>query len=87
MKGAQIPLKAYYLVLIYFVAQDLEVDIDDMSGLKYFYKYSMAAYGCWWYVMDSPCMHCCSLGSYIEYCPCFPCMQPQVYYLYLYISI
>ncbi|XP_023332335.1 sn1-specific diacylglycerol lipase beta-like [Eurytemora carolleeae] len=58
-------------------SQDLEVDVDDMSGLKYFYKYSMAAYGCWWYVMDSPCTHCCSLGSYIEYCPCFPCMQPE----------
>jgi len=49
----------------------------DMSEVKYFYKYSLAAYGCWWYIVDNPCGHLCSLGSYLSYCPCFPCMKDQ----------
>lgn len=49
----------------------------DMSEVKYFYKYSLAAYGCWWYIADNPCGHLCSLGSYLNYCPCFPCMTDQ----------
>ena len=54
---------------------DLSADIDE---LKYFYKYSLAAYGCWWYIIDAPCAHSCALGAYMHWCPCFPCMRDQV---------
>eukprot|EP00088_Acartia_fossae_P016789 TRINITY_DN19458_c0_g1_i3.p1 TRINITY_DN19458_c0_g1~~TRINITY_DN19458_c0_g1_i3.p1 ORF type:complete len:801 (-),score=133.21 TRINITY_DN19458_c0_g1_i3:263-2665(-) len=53
---------------------DLSADIEE---LKYFYKYSLAAYGCWWYIIDAPCAHSCALGAYMHWCPCFPCMRDQ----------
>lgn len=49
---------------------------EELIDLKYYYKYSLAAYGCWWYVMDNP-FHLCSLGAYITCCPCLPCMHPE----------
>lgn len=50
---------------------------EDISDLKYYYKYSLAAYGCWWYVLDNPVCRLCSLTGYLHYCPCFPCMRDQ----------
>jgi len=61
------------------VTQNLEQNSckKDLAELKYFFKYSVAAYGCWWYLIDSPCGHVCSLAAHLSYCPCFPCMAPQ----------
>lgn len=50
---------------------------NDLAELKYFFKYSVAAYGCWWYLVDSPCGHVCSLAAHLSFCPCLPCMGPQ----------
>ena len=35
----------------------------------HYFQYASAAYGYWWYVMQAPCAHACSLGSYLN---CFP---------------
>jgi len=39
--------------------------------VKHFYQFASAAYGYWWYVIQSPIGHCCSMGSYLNCCPRF----------------
>jgi len=50
---------------------------DDLANLKYYYKYSLAAYGYMWFVLDSPCVHFWSLAHYAKICGCLPMPRLQ----------
>ena len=44
----------------------------------HYYQYASAAYGYWWYVMQAPCAHACSLGSYLNCCPSLCCLRREL---------
>jgi len=46
--------------------------------LVHYYLYASAAYGYWWYVMQAPCAHTCSLGSYLNCVPWACCLRQRV---------
>jgi len=45
--------------------------------IKHYYQFASAAYGYWWYVIQSPVGHCCSLGSYLNCCPALCCCRQK----------
>jgi len=49
----------------------------EWNEIQHFYQFASAAYGYWWYVVQSPVGHCCSLGSYLNCCPALCCCRQQ----------
>jgi len=49
----------------------------DWGEIKHFYMFASAAYGYWWYVIQSPVGHCCSMGSYLNCCPSLCCCEQK----------
>jgi len=49
----------------------------DWEEIKHFYQFASAAYGYWWYVIQSPVGHCCSMGSYLNCCPTLCCFRQK----------
>jgi len=47
----------------------------DWEEIRHFYQFASAAYGYWWYVIQSPLGHCCSMGSYLNCCPSLCCCK------------
>jgi len=43
--------------------------LPDLEPVFNFYQFASAAYGYWWFVLQAPCAHLCSLGAYLN---CFP---------------
>jgi len=48
------------------------------AKLVHYYPFASAAYGYWWYVMQAPCAHSCSLGSYLNCVPWACCLRRRV---------
>jgi len=44
----------------------------------HYFEYASAAYGYWWYVMQAPCAHACSLGTYLNCCPSLCCLRREL---------
>jgi len=57
-----------------------EADIS-WDRVKHYYQYAAAAYGYWWYMMQAPCAHSCSLGAYLNCAPWLCCLRRRVEYL------
>jgi len=51
----------------------------EWSSIVHFYKFAAAAYGYWWYVIEKPCAHFCSLRPYLNCIPC-RCQNAQIGY-------
>ena len=49
----------------------------DWAEIRHFYQFASAAYGYWWYVIQSPLGHCCSMGSYLNCCPTLCCFKQR----------
>jgi len=49
----------------------------DWEEIRHFYQFASAAYGYWWYVIQSPLGHCCSMGSYLNCCPTLCCFRQK----------
>jgi len=56
---------------------------DHMSWqkIKHFFSFASAAYGYWWYMMQAPCSHACSLGTYLNCFPWMCCFREKLEYL------
>lgn len=50
------------------IASETERIRLDWGLTKHFYNYAAAAYGYMWWMMQSPCSHCCKLTSYLHCC-------------------
>jgi len=51
----------------------------DWSSVVHYYKFAAAAYGYWWYIIEKPCAHFCSLRPYLNCIPC-RCKNQQIGY-------
>ena len=49
----------------------------EWSSVRHYYKFAAAAYGYWWYIIEKPCAHFCSLRPYLNCIPC-RCKNQQV---------
>jgi len=51
--------------------------LEAWDRVCHYFHYASAAYGYWWYVMQAPCAHACSLGSYLNCCPSLCCLRRE----------
>jgi sn1-specific diacylglycerol lipase len=51
--------------------------LEAWDRVCHYFQYASAAYGYWWYVMQAPCAHACSLGSYLNCCPSLCCLRRE----------
>jgi len=63
-------------VSLQIVPESCKIKLE-WEEIKHFYQFASAAYGYWWYVVQSPVGHCCSLGSYLNCCPALCCCRQQ----------
>ena len=52
--------------------------LEAWERVSHYFQYASAAYGYWWYVMQAPCAHACSLGSYLNCCPSLCCLRREL---------
>ena len=52
--------------------------LEAWDRVCHYFQYASAAYGYWWYVMQAPCAHACSLGSYLNCCPSICCLRREL---------
>eukprot|EP00092_Neocalanus_flemingeri_P013473 GFUD01014531.1.p1 GENE.GFUD01014531.1~~GFUD01014531.1.p1 ORF type:complete len:720 (+),score=230.78 GFUD01014531.1:162-2321(+) len=58
------------------VAESSRIQLD-WEQIKHFHQFASAAYGYWWYIIQSPLGHCCSLGAYLNCCPALCCCRQK----------
>ena len=51
--------------------------LEAWETVRHYFQYASAAYGYWWYVMQAPCAHACSLGTYLNFCPSLCCLRRE----------
>ena len=56
----------------------IESSLETWDRVCHYFQYASAAYGYWWYVMQAPCAHACSLGTYLNCCPSLCCLRREM---------